>query len=188
MDKKNEVVIYKSREGKAALEVKLENDTIWLTQKQIAELFDTSQQNISLHINNIFREEELDKTSVHKENLYTAKDGRKYLASYYNLDMILSTGYRISSKRATQFRIWATSVLKNHLVNGFSINNDRLQELQSSFESQRETYMHLRFFLNKFLGTVARKDVVDVLINKVDGLVENIAEIRKLVSKLERRK
>jgi len=188
MESKGSIVIYQAKGGKATIEVTVENETVWLTQKQIAELFGVTQQNISLHVNNIFRTRELDKNSVHKENLYTATDGKNYPVSYYNLDLILSIGYKVNSKRATQFRIWATSVLKEHLIHGFSINYKRLQELQDTVDMQKENYMQLRFFLNKFLGMVARKDVVDILIDRVEELSKNIEEIKKLVARIEKPK
>ena len=115
MESKGEVIIYKSPEGDTELYVKLEEETVWLSQAQLVKLFKTSKQNISLHINNIFKEAELDTNSVVKEYLTTASDGKKYRTNHYNLDVIISVGYRVKSKRGTQFRIWANKVLKDYL-------------------------------------------------------------------------
>lgn len=111
------------------LEVRLEEETVWLTQMQMAELFQTSKQNVSLHTNNIYKENELDRNSVVKESLTTASDGKKYQVKYFNLDVIISVGYRVKSIRGTQFRQWANSVLKEYLLKGYSVNR-RLTELE----------------------------------------------------------
>ena len=103
-----QILIYQTEEGQTRLEVRLEGETLWLTQKAIAELYQTTKQNISLHIQNIYDEGELDKKSVVKDSLTTASDGKKYLTKFYNLDMILSVGYRVKSHLATHFRQWAT--------------------------------------------------------------------------------
>lgn len=121
-----EVIIYRSKDGKAELEVKLQQETVWLTQKMLAELFDCSIDNASLHIKNIFKERELDEKSVVEEFSITARDGKTYKTKHYNLDAIIALGYRVNSKRATQFRIWATSVLKDYLLKGFTLNQKRL--------------------------------------------------------------
>ena len=128
MESKGEVIIYKSPEGDTELYVKLEEETVWLSQAQLVKLFKTSKQNISLHINNIFKEAELDTNSVVKEYLTTASDGKKYRTNHYNLDVIISVGYRVKSKRGTQFRIWANKVLKDYLVKGYALNEKRLKE------------------------------------------------------------
>ncbi len=119
---KNEIVIYQTDEQSTRLEVRLEDETVWLTQAQMVELFDSTKQNISLHINNIFREAELSKSSVVKYSLTTASDGKKYRTKLYNLDVIVSVGYRVKSLRGTQFRIWANKVLKDYLLKGYAIN------------------------------------------------------------------
>lgn len=112
------------------LEVMLEDETVWLSQTQMAELFDSSKQNISLHINNVFKENELNENSVVKDYLTTASDGKKYKVKYYNLDVIISVGYRVKSNRGTQFRIWATKVLKEYLLKGYLFQHriDKLEE------------------------------------------------------------
>src|SRR4030067_2085956 len=128
MESKGEVIIYKSPEGDTELYVKLEEETVWLSQAQLVKLFKTSKQNISLHINNIFKEAELDTNSVVKEYLTTASDGKKYRTNHYNLDVIISVGYRVKSKRGTQFRIWANRILKDYLVKGYAVNEKRLKD------------------------------------------------------------
>ena len=123
-----EIVIYQAEDGKTSLEVQLQDETVWLSQAQLVELFDKTKQNISLHIRNIFKERELTEDSVVKEYLTAAADGKKYKTKYYNLDVVISIGYRIKSIRGTQFRIWATTVLRDHLIKGYTVNEKRLAE------------------------------------------------------------
>ena len=113
---KNEIILYRPNEITEHIEVKFEEDTVWLSQQQMATLFSQTKQNISLHINNCFKENELDSNSVVKESLTTAKDGKTYSVKYYNLDVIISVGYRVKSKEGTQFRIWANRILKEYLL------------------------------------------------------------------------
>lgn len=123
-----EIVLYPSEDRQAALDVHLQNETVWLTQKQIASLFETERSVVTKHINNIFRSEELDKKAVCAKFAHTAGDGKTYQTNYYNLDVIIAVGYRVNAKRGTQFRIWATTILKDHLVRGYSLNQRRLAE------------------------------------------------------------
>ncbi len=116
------IEIYQSQDNQIELNVKFEADTAWLTQAQMANLFEQTKQNISLHINNCFKDGELDENSVVKESLTTAADGKKYKLKYYNLDVIISVGYRVKSKQGTQFRQWATQRLKDYLVQCYAIN------------------------------------------------------------------
>jgi prophage antirepressor-like protein len=120
------------------IEVILEDETVWLSQTQMAELFDSSKQNISLHINNVFKENELAEISVVKDSLTTASDGKKYRVKYYNLDVIISVGYRVKSNRGTQFRIWATKVLKEYLLKGYLFQHrlEKLEERVMQHETQ----------------------------------------------------
>lgn len=128
-DKKpSQFLIYQAEDGKTRLDVRLEDETVWLTQSQMGELFLTSKQNISLHLKNIFKEAELAEDSVVKEFLTTAADDKAYTVSHYNLDAIISVGYRVKSVRATQFRIWATQRLKEYIVKGFTIDDERLKQ------------------------------------------------------------
>ena len=122
-----QVIIYNTADGNTKLEVKFYEDTVWLSQNQIAQLFQTKKQNISYHINNILNENELNRNSVVKEFLTTALDGKKYLVQYYNLEMIIALGYRIKSNVATKFRKWATATLEEYMVKGFAINDDLLK-------------------------------------------------------------
>ncbi len=117
----NEIIIYQPDET-LKLNVRVGEETVWLTQAQMGELFLTSKQNISLHTNNIFKEGELDIHSVVKESLTTAADGKKYRTRYYNLDVIISVGYRVKSVRGTQFRQWANKILKEYLLRGYAVN------------------------------------------------------------------
>lgn len=135
---KGTILIYKSRQG-PGLKVLLEKDTVWLTQKQIAVLFETGRAAITKHLNNIFNSGELVRNSVCSILEHTASDGKIYKTQFYNLDAIISVGYRVNSKRATQFRIWSTGILKQHLIHGFTINQqvmsqsgDKLRELQET--------------------------------------------------------
>lgn len=105
----SQIIIYKSEKGETKIDVRFENESVWLTQNALAELFQTTKQNISLHIKNIFKENELQPNSVVKDFLTTAADGKKYATNYYNLDLIISVGYRIKSSIATTFRQWATA-------------------------------------------------------------------------------
>jgi hypothetical protein len=123
-----EIVLYQSEDGQAALDVHLHDETVWLSQKQIASLFETERSVVTKHINNIFRSEELDKKAVSAKFAHTAGDGKTYQTNYYNLDVIIAVGYRVNAKRGTQFRIWATTILKDHLVRGYSLNQRRLAE------------------------------------------------------------
>ena len=129
-----EIVMYQPDET-IRLEVRVENETVWLTQQQMADLFLTTKQNISLHINNIFNEDELIKNSVVKESLTTAKDGKRYKTNFYNLDVIISVGYRVKSKRGTKFRQWANRVLKEYIIRGYVLNR-QIRMLEDRMESK----------------------------------------------------
>lgn len=118
----NQLVIYQTPDGQTAIDVTVKAETVWLTQNQIAELFDVKQPAISKHLKNIFQSKELDENSVHSILEYTASDGKRYNTKFYNLDAILSVGYRVNSKNATAFRIWVNKVLKQYLLQGYAIN------------------------------------------------------------------
>ncbi|MDE6236238.1 MAG: virulence RhuM family protein, partial [Muribaculaceae bacterium] len=128
----NEIILYQP-DDTLALDVRVEDESVWLTQAQMAELFQTSRNNITLHTRNIFKEGELIEKSVSKESLLTAKDGKKYRTKLYNLDVIISVGYRVKSVRGTQFRIWALQILKDYLLRGYSINQ-RLMQLEDRID------------------------------------------------------
>jgi len=126
---KGEIIIYQPDDKSTQLEVRIEEETVWLTQTQMAELFQTTRNNITLHISNIFKENELEQISVSKDSLLTALDGKNYKTKFYNLDVIISVGYRVKSQRGTQFRIWANQVLKDFLLKGYVLNKrvDRIE-------------------------------------------------------------
>ena len=124
---KNNMIIYVSRDGNIKVDVNIQNEDIWMSQDVMANLYDTTKQNISYHLNNIFKENELNKDSVVKDFLTTANDGKKYNVLHYNLDAIIAVGYRINSKKATEFRIWATKVLKEYMIKGFALNDEKLK-------------------------------------------------------------
>ncbi len=129
-DELTEFLLYSTSEGNIKVEVFLHNETIWLPQKRIAELFGKSKSTISQHLTNIFQEGELNEISVVRDFRTTATDGKSYKTKYYNLDAILSVGYRVNSHQATQFRIWATTILKEYIIKGFAMDDERLKNGQ----------------------------------------------------------
>ena len=136
----NEIILYQSNELPERIEVRIEDETVWLTQQQMATLFMQTKQNISLHINNCYKENELEKSSTVKESLTVQKEGNRSVnrkIEYYNLDVIISVGYRVKSKQGTQFRIWATSVLRDYLLKGYAINQ-RMNSIENNVENLAE--------------------------------------------------
>ncbi len=134
---KDEIVLYQLDKLTEHIEVKVENETVWLSQQQMATLFNQTKQNISLHINNCFKENELEKDATVKESLTVQKEGNRNVhrtIDYYNLDVIISVGYRVKSKQGTQFRIWANRVLKDYLLKGYAINQ-RMNRIENSVEN-----------------------------------------------------
>lgn len=128
MDKELSFLIYNTPDENVSVHAIVKDESIWLTQKAMAELFGCSTDNISLHLKNIFSEGELDKNSVTEKISSTASDGKKYLMQFYNLDAIISVGYRVNSRKATKFRIWATGVLKEYMTKGFVLDDERLKQ------------------------------------------------------------
>ncbi len=122
-----EIILYTTEDGKTAIHLKAEGETVWLTQMELADLFQTTKQNISLHIKNILSTNELSEAVV-KDNLTTAADGKRYKTKLYNLSMILAIGYRVESQRGIQFRKWATTILREYLVKGFAMDDERLKK------------------------------------------------------------
>lgn len=120
MQETQNVVLYTDDKGQVSLEVSLANETVWLSQKQMAELFDKNVKTINEHIGNVFKEGELEQNSVIRNFRITASDGKNYDVAHYNLDVIISVGYRVKSKRGTQFRIWASKILKEYLIKGYA--------------------------------------------------------------------
>jgi len=125
---KDQIIIYETKDGKSKLDVQIDGDTVWLTQNQMAKLFDKGRSTIAEHIQNVFKEGELTENSVCRDFRRTGTDGKIYTVKYYNLDVIISVGYRVKSLRGTQFRIWATQRLREYLVKGFALDDERLQQ------------------------------------------------------------
>ncbi len=176
----SEILIYQNPEGSIKIDVRLEEETVWLTQSQICELFQKSKATISEHIKNVFEEKELNEISVVRNFRTTAADGKNYDTNFYNLDVIISVGYRVKSVQGTQFRIWATQRLKEYIIKGFALNDDRFKsgssmnyfnELQ---ERIREIRISERFFYQKI------KDIYTTSID-YDPKDEKTIEFFKLV-------
>ncbi len=139
MDNRGEIVIYQTKDGKTSIDVKLEDETVWLNQAQMAELFQTDRTSIVKHVNNIYKSEELEKDSTCAKIAQVQMEGNRTIKRhiiYYNLDMIISVGYRVNSMRGTQFRIWANKILKDYLIKGYAINQQvkaaQLEDLKST--------------------------------------------------------
>jgi len=161
----NKIVLYKSPSGNIDLRVSFDGKTVWLNQKQMAELFDKDTRTINEHIQNIFTEGELFEKSVIRKFRITADDGKKYLTNFYSLDMIISVGYRVNSVKATEFRIWATNVLKNYLVKGYVINKKRILEQKKIFEEFKTS-----------VDFITSKSKVDQLKSETDSLLSLISD------------
>jgi len=172
---KGEIVIYQAKGGKTTLKVKLQQETVWLSQAQLSNLFDKNKRTISEHIRNIFKEGELSENSVVRNFRTTAKDGKSYETNYYNLDVIISVGYRVKSKRGTQFRIWASQVLKDHLIKGYSINEKRLLEQNIRLAELQKTV--------DLMGRVIRRRELDK--TQVAGLLNVITDYSYAMSLLD---
>ena len=126
----SDLILYQTEDGRTRIQCRFENETVWLTQQQMAELFQTTQQNVSLHVRNIYEEGELSEEATHKESLSVRQEGARSVqrrVEFYNLDVIISVGYRVKSQRGTQFRIWATQRLREYIVKGFTMDDERLK-------------------------------------------------------------
>ena len=132
-ENKGDIVIYQSESGETKIDVRFQDETVWLTQAQLCELYQSSKANVSEHIKNIFEEGELEQNAVVRKIRTTAADGKTYAVNHYNLDMIISLGYRIKSSIATQFRRWATERLKEYMIKGFAMDDERLRNLGGSY-------------------------------------------------------
>lgn len=156
MDNKGNIVMYQTTEGRTSIDVKLENETVWLTLAQMTELFSRDKSVISRHVSNIFKEQELDRNSVVAKNATTASDGKIYQVEYYNLDVIISVGYRVKSQRGTQFRIWANKVLKDYLIKGYAINQqvkaEQLEDLKNTVKLLANVIEHKKLTLDEANG------------------------------------
>ena len=172
MNTQGELIVYQTGDGQAAVDVRLQDETVWLTLNQIAELFGRDKSVISRHLRNIFQSEELERSAVVAKNATTAADGKTYQVDYYNLDAILSVGYRVNSKRGTQFRIWATNVLKQHLVQGYTLYQQRLAE---------KGIAEVRQVLDLLSNTLENHDLVNADGRSVLTLVSNYARTWQLL-------
>jgi death-on-curing family protein len=170
---KGEIVIYRPKGENVELKITLDNDTIWLTQNQIAGLFGTQRAAITKHIGNIFKAKELNKDSVSSILEHTAADGKKYKTLFYNLDMIISVGYRVNSKKATEFRIWATKTLKKYLLQGYAINKERLLEASEKFKQ-----------LQNAVDFIRKKSKANLLKGQEKELLSLLADYSKTLSLL----
>jgi len=165
---KNKIIIYTSDDGQVKIEVVLEDENVWLTQNAMAELFDTTRNNITMHIKNVFGEGELKERAVSKESLLTAKDGKNYKTKFYNLDLIISVGYRVKSIRGTQFRIWANKLIKEYLIKGYNLNSDRMKNngggvyFEELLEKIRDIRSSEKVFWRKILDIYATSIDYDV--------------------------
>lgn len=164
--KGGEIVLYTTKDGRAAVDVRLEQETIWLPQKAIAILFDTERSVVTKHLRNILATGELEADSVCAKFAHTAADGKKYQTAFYNLDAILSVGYRVNSRRGTEFRMWATSVLREHVLKGYTLNEKRLRE-------QVDRLRELQAAVDVMARVISGKELSGV---ETDGLLRVIAD------------
>jgi hypothetical protein len=168
MENKSEIVIYQAPGGNTKVDVRLENETVWLTQKFMAELFQTTPQNITIHLKNIYEEGELNENSTCKDFLQVQIEGKRTVErnqKHYNLDAILSIGYRIKSHVATRFRQWATERLRDHLVNGYTLNEGRLRQVMQNMHELENTI--------KFIQQSGKSD--NLQLSEAKGLLDIIA-------------
>jgi len=166
---KGEIIIYQTEDGKSALEVNLREDTVWLTQKQMGVLFDKDTDTIGLHIRNIFKEGELEPRATTEESSVVQDEGGRQVrrkVKLFNLDVIISVGYRVKSLRGTQFRIWANNVLKDYLVRGYALNEKRLQEQLQRFDSLKQSI--------RLIENIARNKMLSI--TESEGLLRVITD------------
>jgi hypothetical protein len=181
--KESGVLLYQSEDGKTRIDVRLEDETVWLSQSQMADLFQVSRPNVNIHLKNLFAEGELSEASVVKDSLTTAGDGKGYQTKFYNLDVIISVGYRVKSHRGTQFRIWATQRLKEYIVKGFALDDERLKNagtrndyFDELIRRVREIRASERNFYRKVTdvyATSADYDVASLITEKFFATVQN---------------
>ena len=163
MSKEN-IVIYEGKNGSIELRADIEKDTIWATQEQISGLFDADRSVITKHLQNIFKDKELQQNSVCANFAHTAADGKKYKVKSYNLDAVIAVGYRVNSKKATQFRIWATSILRNYLVQGYALNKPRLESAPEKLVGLYKTiaFLESKSLSGKLKGRITLKLTEDM--------------------------
>ncbi|HCS12765.1 MAG: cytochrome C biogenesis protein CycH [Zetaproteobacteria bacterium CG06_land_8_20_14_3_00_59_53] len=172
----NDILIYQAEDGSAVTEVRLERETVWLSLNQLSELFERDKSVISRHLRNIFKEGELDRDSVVAKNATTAADGKRYQVEHFNLDAVISVGYRVNSVRATRFRQWANRVLKDYLTRGYALDERRLQEQNRKLNDLRNTLALLE-------QTLAHQPVGEV---EAKGLLKVIADYAYALTTLDR--
>ena len=163
----NKIVIYQTEDGQTQIDVRLENDTVWLTQGQMVDLFQTTKQNVSLHVRNVFKEGELDQSATVKDYLTVQKEGKREVTrnvKYYNLDVIISVGYRVKSKRGTAFRIWANRIIKDYLVKGYAVN-ERIRKEQIGELRQLMQVVGRAIKNQKLPDTTESQDLLDVVVD-----------------------
>lgn len=176
MKEKGEIIFYQNDTTQNQIEVKLNNDSVWLNLNQMAELFDRDKSVISKHLTNIFRENELDRLAVVAKNATTGSDGKTYQVEYFNLDVIISIGYRVKSKQGTQFRIWANKVLKDYLTKGYAIDKKRFQEQSRQLEELKQTV--------KLLGNVVERQSLNS--DEATGLLKVVTDYAYALDVLDR--
>ena len=163
----NKIVIYQTEDGQTQIDVRLENETVWLTQAQMVELFQTTKQNVSLHVGNVFKEGELEQEATVKEYLTVQNEGNRKVTrkvKYYNLDVIISVGYRVKSKRGTAFRIWARKIIKDYLVKGYAVN-ERIRKEQIGELRQLVQVVGRTISNQELPNTTESQDLLDVVVD-----------------------
>ncbi len=162
-----QIAIYQSEDGQTHLDVRFELDSVWLTQRQMSEVFDTTPENILMHLKNIFRDAELDENSTTKDFLVVRPEGNRQVErnlKHYNLDAIISVGYRVNSKKGTQFRIWANNVLKQYLIQGYALNEEKLKTEQEKLNALKRTIaLSSRLFKAEMLSTSQSQGILAIL-------------------------
>lgn len=176
MKEKGDIIFYPAGSGDTQIEVKLENETVWLTQDQMAGLFGRDRSVVSKHLSNIFKENELDRNSVSAKNASTGSDGKTYQVEYFNLDVIISVGYRVKSPQGTQFRIWANKILKNYLTKGYALDQKRFQQQSRQLEELKQTV--------KLLGNVIESKSLNS--DEATGLLKVVTDYAYALDVLDR--
>lgn len=179
MENKGKIIIYKTNDKQTQIEVKFEQDTVWLTQRQMSDLFQTTPQNITIHLKNIFEDKELDESATCKDYLQVQMEGKRKIQRkqrIYNLDAVLSVGYRINSRRGTQFRQWATQRLNEYLIKGYSINEKRLKETRQQFIELKRTI--------KLLENVVKSKALNS--NEATGLLKVVTDYSYALDMLDK--
>jgi len=171
-----EIVIYQMDDGQASLAVNLVQETVWLTQEQMCQLFEKNKRTISEHVRNIFKEGELQESSVVRKFRTTASDGKSYNVNYYSLDAIISVGYRVKSQRGTQFRIWANRILKEYLVTGYALNEKRLQSQIEKYEALKQSI--------RLIENIADRTLLST--SESEGLLKVISDFSYALDTLDR--